>query len=148
MSEIDQIAFDFFYWFSRFEYALKENKYVRSGRNGTAEVDWKEFVNRHCDQYVLSEKAKGLFEAPPTRQIVGDDGTVSWTPLDLPKAGSELAQALLLVKTMRNNLFHGGKKGPKGWSDPYRMKELLSVGRGLLDEFASLAEIEADYLLP
>ena len=59
---------------------------------------------------------------PPLAQVV-IEGTndMAWKPVDLSKCRSELAMVVRLLKTMRNNLFHGGKKGPEGWSQPLRM---------------------------
>lgn len=147
-NELDKIAFDFFYWFVRFEYALKENKFVRARRDGGAEADWGQFIDKHHGAYVLSAPAKTLFAAPPQFQVVIEDKAMKWVPVELADCKSELAQVVRLLKTMRNNLFHGGKKGPEGWSDPKRMKELLTLGKAILDEFAALAGMEADYTGP
>ncbi|AGM36360.1 MULTISPECIES: hypothetical protein [Idiomarina] len=40
-NELKDIAFDFFYWFSRFEFALKRNKFLkRDGAGDIAEPGW------------------------------------------------------------------------------------------------------------
>ncbi|PLK48298.1 hypothetical protein [Uliginosibacterium sp. TH139] len=47
-AELTALAFDFFYWFSRFEFALKENKYLKNHAEGaTALPGWDEFVEKH-----------------------------------------------------------------------------------------------------
>lgn len=67
-----ELAFDFFYWFSRFEFALKENGYLVSTVMGArAQPDWDRFVVAHQDQYAPDQAAYALIEANPLRQIVG-----------------------------------------------------------------------------
>ncbi|MES1383898.1 hypothetical protein ABUU23_19015, partial [Vibrio cholerae] len=54
-------------------------------------------------------------------------------------------RVIRLLKTVRNNLFHGGKHGADGWDNPERTQELLVIGKSILDHLARLADIEADY---
>ena len=49
---------------------------------------------------------------------------------------------------MRNNLFHGGKKGPEGWSEQARIPELLTCGIAIIEELVDLGGLDADYQLP
>lgn len=65
--------------------------------------------------------------------------------MGLDDCGSDLCIVVRLLKTIRNNLFHGGKHGAEGWDDPERTKELLEVGKTILDQLAELATFEADY---
>ncbi|WP_286799236.1 hypothetical protein [Pandoraea sp. 64-18] len=58
------LAFDFFYRFSRFEFALKENGKVKAGRRGVAEPDWTAFIEEHETTYQLSERGKELLRGP------------------------------------------------------------------------------------
>ncbi len=56
-AEITERAFDFFYWFSRFEFSLKENGYLKYNNPGDrAEPGWDNFVQNHSDKYSLSRK--------------------------------------------------------------------------------------------
>lgn len=50
-----------------------------------------------------------------------------------------------MLKTIRNNLFHGGKHGDVDMDSKERNKELLKLGKLILDELANIADIEADY---
>src|SRR3546814_17910963 len=75
--EIDQdlrnLAFDFFYWFSRFEFALKERRFLKTEAIGArAKPDWDKFVQKHRAAYALSPAAQALLAEKPRRQIVGD----------------------------------------------------------------------------
>jgi hypothetical protein len=52
--------------------------------------------------------------------------------------------SIRLLKTIRNNLFHGRKHGADGWDKPARIQDLLETGKLILDQLARLADIEAD----
>lgn len=143
---ISAIAFDFFYWFSRFEFALKENGYLKNPKVGeNAEPGWNEFVKKWQDQYAASDEAASLLKAQPKRQIVAANNGLAWKDVDLSKCKSELAKVVCLLKTVRNNLFHGGKSGGEGWDNPERTALLLSSSKTVLDQLAELAAFEADY---
>ncbi|MFP8832815.1 hypothetical protein ACLIJR_00950 [Hydrogenophaga sp. XSHU_21] len=145
-TNLSSLAFDFFFWFSRFEFALKENGYLKShSRGAKAEPGWKEFVDKWHSTYILSSEACALLAAKPEQQIVGPNDELKWREVDLTKSKSDLSNLVLLLKTVRNNLFHGGKHGGAGWDDPYRTEILLSSGIAVLNQLAQLASIEADY---
>jgi len=143
---LSALAFDFFFCFSRFEFALKENAYLRNHTVGAiAEPGWEEFVEKWHGRYHPSEAAKRLLVLSPKRHVVCACDALSWKPVGLVDCTCELQKVVRLLKTVRNNLFHGGKHGGAGWSDPRRTHDLLSVGRAVLDELAKLANLEADY---
>jgi hypothetical protein len=139
-------AFDFFYWFSRFEFALKERGYLTSKRAGVrAEADWKGFVAAYENLYSASPEAEWLLASPPEVQVVGRAGTLTWCLEETRSKESELAVIVRLLKTVRNNLFHGGKHGPAGWDDPKRTLALISASMLLLDQLAEMASLWDDY---
>lgn len=141
-----ELAFDFFYWFSRFEFALKENGYLVSTVGGVrAQPDWNRFVVEHQDHYEPSQAACALIAAKPLRQIVGEDGGLTFGEVPFPPGAPELRQVVGLAKTVRNNLFHGGKHGCGDWDDSERMSELLKVTTTVLADLARLGELESDY---
>ena len=145
-ADLSSLAFDFFYYFSRFEFALKENHYLKSHKAGqVAEAGWKEFVAKCSTQYKTSREASELIELSPHRQVVLADGTLAWKPLDMAVCKSELDAVVLCLKTVRNNLFHGGKHTCVGWDNPARIRALLASGKAVLGQLADLAEIESDY---
>jgi hypothetical protein len=84
-------------------------------------------------------------EYPPERQIVGERNGLTWKPVSTIDCKSDLEKIVRLVKTVRNNLFHGGKHGSDYWDDPERNIRLLSSSMAILDQLAVLAAIEADY---
>lgn len=145
-ADLSRLAFDFFYWFSRFEFALKENAYLRNHTPGAnAEPGWEEFVERWQTQYIVSPEGLALMVAKPERQVVTDHDQLQWKEVGLADCKSDLARVVRLLKTIRNNLFHGGKHGGAGWDDPKRTTLLLSSGKAVLNELARVASLEADY---
>lgn len=58
---------------------------------------------------------------------------------------SDLEKVVLSVKTVRNNLFHGGKHGAAGWEDPQRTHSLISMSRSVLENLVELAGFREDY---
>lgn len=145
-SNLSNLAFDFFYWFSRFEFALKENGYLKSHVPGVkAEPGWQDFVDRWATQYKISTEAAHLLSSPPERQVVGAGDNLDWKPVGLTDCKSDLAKVVRLIATVRNNLFHGGKHSAAGWDDPERTKKLLIDSKEVLVHLAQLASIEADY---
>jgi len=129
---------EFFFVFSRFEYALKRAGYVRANRAGYAEPDWVKFgqdiqphYNRH-ETTSLEEAIDYLFSEPPKRQVVGEDGSLRWEDLEQNANQTELARLLAIVRTVRNNLFHGGKYPYLPVPDPARDTRLLESGLTVL----------------
>jgi hypothetical protein len=139
-------AFEFFYWFSRFEFALKENGHLKShGMGSKAEPGWDEFVIHWQDLYAASPEAAELLAKPPEAQFVLANDQLAWRPVGLSDCRFDLAKVVRLIKTVRNNLFHGGKHGGASWDSPQRTASLLSTSKSVLDQLAQLASLEADY---
>ena len=144
--DLKEFAFEFFYWFSRFEFALKENKILKSDVPGAnAEPGWELFIIRYADNYKGEESARRLLELNPKRQKVITNSELEWKEVYLGDCTSELCRVIRLLKTIRNNLFHGGKHGAEDWDDAERTKELLKIGRIILDQLAQMADFETDY---
>lgn len=136
---------DFFFWFSRFESALKENGWLQSKNVGdTAMPDWKTFADEFGDRYAPSDSAKRIIAAKPKKQIVGNN-ELTFTDVTFKPKDTQLYRVTLLLKTVRNNLFHGGKHGSEYWDDPDRIKLLLPLCTTVLEELATLGGMEADY---
>jgi hypothetical protein len=143
---LKEYAFDFFYWFSRFEFALKENRFLkRNGAGENAEPGWDAFVERYAETFEHTVETNKLIELNPKRQKIGEHSDLQWREVGLADCNSELCRVVRLLKTIRNNLFHGGKHGAEGWDNPERTQDLLVTGKSILDQLARLADIEADY---
>lgn len=144
--ELETLAFDFFYWFSRFEFALKENAYLHSHVVGDrAAPGWDEFVNAWSAAYQPSASSVQLLALAPKRQVVDAKDALLWKDETFNGCNSELAKVVRLLKNVRNNLFHGGKHGVKDWDDPPRTRALLGCGKKVLDELVDMAGLHADY---
>lgn len=140
------LAFHFFFCFSRFEFALKERRFLDSHKIGAAaKPGWAEFVNKYHSSYVTSSEAKELLIAPPKKQFVGNNDELTWEDLNLDKCNSDLEKVVSILRTIRNNLFHGGKHGLTGWNDHERTSKLLIHGMETLGQLASFASINAEY---
>ncbi len=139
------LAFDFFYWFSRFEFALKEERFLRSKKVGAqADIDWNKFIERYGGCYHLTTAARTLVEAKPQRQIVGATD-LEFSDVVFDAEDGDLERVVRFAQTVRNNLFHGGKHGSDYWDDPVRMRSLLSTTIIVLGELAEMAGLKADY---
>lgn len=69
--DLKKISFEFFYWFSRFEFALKENNFLKDKNVGTkAEPNWEEFREKFKNEYAASAEANRLIQLHPKRQFV------------------------------------------------------------------------------
>ncbi|USX27246.1 hypothetical protein NHH73_02795 [Oxalobacteraceae bacterium OTU3CINTB1] len=144
-AEVEHLAFEFFFRFSRFEFALKENCYLEDEREGRqAKPGWSKFEKRFEEHYVLSDAGKHIIELSPQRQVVAAHRALKFVPESFNDNPSDLSKVTRLLKNVRNNLFHGGKQTPVGWDNPARISLLLAVGIELLEELAKL-DFEADY---
>ncbi|WP_342244335.1 hypothetical protein [Pseudomonas sp. OTU5201] len=142
---LTQKAFEFFFWFSRFEAALKESGFLKSDVEGAvAEPSWEKFVHAYAAKYTPTESGKKLLELAPERQIVGVGKKLAWRPVDTGNCRTELCKVVRMLKTLRNNVFHGGKSGGAGWDQPDRTETLLDNGISELQELAVLAGLEGD----
>lgn len=144
--ELSALAFDFFYWFSRFEFCLKENGYLKHEEPGkNAEPGWDKFVAKYAGAFQPSAEAQALIDAPPERQIVLANRYLDWRSVGTADCTSDLDKVARLVKTVRNNLFHGGKHGAAGWDNPDRTRSLLSASKSVLGQLATLGGFQDDY---
>lgn len=145
-SNLSELAFEFFFAFSRVEFALKENQFLKSHTPGVrAEPGWSEFVAKWEAEYKPSPSAQLFLDERPEQQVVGKGDSLAWRPVNLDECKSTLAKVIRLLQTVRNNLFHGGKHGGAGWDDPIRTSKLLRTGICLIEELVGLGGLQADY---
>ena len=142
------LTFDFLYYYSRFEFSLKENDYAKAcGANRRADADWPKFRKKHEDAYELSYEAKDLLQSPPLMQIVTKDGALDFIPEQQEAGYSQLRLTIQCLQRIRNNLFHGGKHGANGEQDIERNKFLLKNGLEILNQLSKIDDqVEYDYL--
>lgn len=143
--DMRNLAFDFFYWFSRFEFALKEKRFLKNEVIGArADPSWDKFVKVHRAAYTVSPAAEALLAEKPRRQIVGDPEH-DFEDVPFSPNTPDLDKVVAYVKTVRNNVFHGGKHGHDQWDDPARMRRLLKLTITVLAELAALGDFGGDY---
>jgi len=140
----EEVVMEFFVVFSRFEFALKKAGYLKTGRNESALPDWNDFAIKNEDKFDmekdarLSEAWNYLDKEPPQMQIV-NNGKLDFKIDERLNDKSSLYKAALAIKTVRNNLFHGGKFPRSGIvDDPARKTELLKKCVILLEEMLDL----------
>jgi hypothetical protein len=142
-----QLSYAFFITFSRFEYALKNSNYLIGGQlNRKAEADWDQFA-RSNEAHFNSQSHKSLADAvnyiqqaPPKKQIVNANNALDWID-SVPAAdynGRQLEWLLLMIRRIRNNLFHGGKYPNFMVAEPSRDRELIMSSLLILNEALNL----------
>lgn len=135
-----KVYFNFVRCFSRFEFCLKHSAFHRRvSRNGVA-ADWDKFTCRFSCSYKATDAAKKLRECGLRRQTY-NNGNTAWHPVDTNDC-CELGAVVRLLKTLRNNLFHGDKEGDINTGSVQRNTKLLCIGIKLLDELAVMVNYE------
>lgn len=108
-----------------------------SGRNDSAEPDWRGFGKsirgrfRDVSAHGFHESVRTLKYLSPQRQVVRD-GHLRWESVKQQDHDSEEEFVLRLVKTVRNNLFHGGKYPDGPIEEVARDKAILKAALGVL----------------
>jgi hypothetical protein len=104
--EVKDLVLSFFLNFSKFEYTMKCVPGYSSNNNGRFEADWKKLKN-YMSQNVPTDSVKvivnKLKNKPPKKQ----KGPDKFVPFSYCCDWDFLITSL---KTVRNNLFHGGKE--------------------------------------
>lgn len=122
---------NFFFIFSRFEYALKRSGYAKMNRYNNLEVEWGRFGQKVKEAFAahdsdeLKEAIDYFKNNSPKKQYL-DDKQLKWCCI---KEDYKNFQTLMnAVKRVRNNLFHGGKfPDPTGpVEDPTRNPDLIN----------------------
>jgi hypothetical protein len=122
--------------FARFEHALKACGYLQPRDNGAAEAHWDAFAKASGDNGAWADRVVPMCRPalallknyPPRRQIV-DNGQLRWEPQEAGPEPTDAIRVLVLVRRVRNNLFHGGKSP----IDPARDEPLLQACVAILE---------------
>ena len=123
------LVFRFFLVFSRFEYALKRAGFADCSRGGVYPA-WNSFSSRYhsvFDPFKTPDlrSACDYFTAKPPRKQIIDSGSLGWSEPQFRGNEPLLTWLLLMVRSARNNLFHGGKFPIAPIDEPARNPELL-----------------------
>lgn len=151
-----ELLLEFFLAFSKFEYALKTTgMFIRpnAGQNSSlrAEPDWKRFSaslqntfngNATID---LKRACEYLKDRPPNQQVIVDDA-VEWEMPTRAVGESDIQFLLRMVRSVRNNLFHGGKHSVEVHEDTQRTEMLLRSSLTVLHAcLAIVPQLESAY---
>jgi len=125
-----KLAWQFFVFFSRFEYALKRDKRYLMPGTGDAQPNWDRFASDHNQQFSQLDSqrlasAVAFFQTSPPRKQKRENGRLGWSDPVAQGSTPLLIWLLLCIRTVRNNLFHGGKFPHLPVSDPSRDRELI-----------------------
>lgn len=107
----EQLVCEFFAVFSRFEFVLKENNYIRENVRPIEPAWWKFGI--FASSYLEVENAElvaaidYLTSNIPLIQLDKRE----WVPKQL-HGNNQIEQAIEAITRVRNNLFHGGKHTP------------------------------------
>jgi len=137
-----ELACEFLAVFSRMEYALKSTTYA-VGNERKVHPAWDNFANDIDNEFLaiarqdVVEARDYLLEHPPRKQVLlGDKIAFVDQVIDLRQARTQ--QVLLMVRAVRNNLFHGGKYAPEGEREAGRNYFLVRNSLCILLECSAL----------
>lgn len=147
---IDQkLLLDFFFTFSRFEFALKNSEFFVKRRDTSlpyeARANWDTFAQRLQDVFHtdatgrLRDACDHFLYNPPFREVVVG-GSLGWDTTAEDESLSEIVRLLRYVRRVRNNLFHGGKFSTLPGLETSRNVALLEDSLVILKECLRLAE--------
>ena len=144
-----ELACEFLGVFARSEYALKVTEF-RNGDEKRVDANWDKFAKAiaksfNPDSQGLREAVDYLLTKPP-QKLVLKNGNLEFADEPPDKNQSEAQQVLLMVRRIRNNLFHGGKFLPVPACDPDRDKLLVEHSLAVLRKCIPLChQVEEAY---
>jgi len=122
-----ELTVDFLGTFARFEYALKRAGYA-TGDDKHVDPDWPRFgrdvaalPKTTLDPIVAT--CAYLQAHPPKKQVLLN-GQLAWKVRGA-SGGAVIEEILLSVRTVRNNVFHGGKFPDGAVTEPLRDQHLI-----------------------
>lgn len=143
--DLESLAFDFLYFFARFEYALKSNSYLKRTEPGPpAEAGWRQLRERWEGENKICEAAAALIAANPKKQIVGDDRSLAFRPVPFLMAHLSLGRSSAFARPYGTTSFTMGKVATTALSLE-RPKMLLSIVLVVLEELARAFDLGPDY---
>ena len=140
------LVFKFFTIFTLFEYALKNTGFCFVGRNGEAQPDWEGFAHKiHADfnphENIELRAAVDYMLNYPVKKQVTRQTTLVFIRRFRPPGMNDTIWLAVLIRGVRNNLFHGGKIR----YDRPRDSELISHSLVILEAWARLhPEVERE----
>ena len=154
MQELDKnilkVSLEYLYWFSRFEYTLKENGHLKSNQIGNRAIaNWDSFRDEYLERYSPSNDAYKLIELHPKQQIIGPNNSVNhWEEANISHCSKPLCKVIVMLKTVRNNLFHGGKHYSKSDEEKKRDLKLVELSLNVIKEIANINSFGGEVFEP
>jgi hypothetical protein len=144
------LAAEFIDTFSRMEYAMKNGGFAHG--NGAVTAAWDAFANAIDGTFQAVNSAE--FQAAvtfllsePARKQTHNNGILGFGPLFLDPKQTKAQRTLLVVRTVRNNLEHGGKIQPEGEKEKGRNERLVVAALTVLRHAADLhKDVRAKFL--
>mgnify|MGYP001434037192 CR=1 FL=1 len=140
-----EIVFKFFITFSLFEYALKKAGFRRTPRKEDVEVDWTKFSQTINDTFVrmlssqpdseLNKAVQFILDNPPGKQVYKQQD-LQFERRKRPDNISDTEWLSILIRGIRNNLFHGAKFR----YDSHRDSPLMEAALIILEAWACCNE--------
>jgi hypothetical protein len=138
------LLLEFFLVFAKFEYALKNSDFAKPGHRNeetapSAEPDWGRFalsIHNLFDRTQTSDLAQAceyMLINPPLRQVLVN-GRLGWEGGGLTPSLTDTERLLVLVRRVRNNLFHGGKFSNEAFEGTDRHARLVKSSLLILEE--------------
>jgi hypothetical protein len=144
------LAFEFIGTFARYEYALKESGFAKGGAEQVS-ANWDAFsvaIDWHFRRVAdLEFRAAVVFllAEPPRKQVL-KDGRVAWKESPANLASPKAQQVLLMVRRIRNNMFHGAKVWSPERGNGDRDIKLVDAGLKILKGCVTLnAEVNSNF---
>jgi len=151
-----ELLLDFFLTFSRFEYALKVSGFFKMPNQTrhdprcppAAEADWDSFavslrgIFSENRTERLRQASEYLLDSPPNKQVIIKDGcgwAIAWETPIRPRHETDIEFILRMVRSVRNNLFHGGKHNIELHEQTERTEQLLRSSLAILNECLTLS---------
>jgi hypothetical protein len=140
----EPLTLEFLGTFARCEYALKCSGYAK-GDAKAVEANWDSFAKdidwhfQRVKDEPFRKAVEFLLTEPPRKQVLSE-GRLAWkdSPPDAKQRKSQ--QTLLMVRRVRNNLFHGAKVWSPEYDNRRRDIKLLESGLVVLRQSMQLKE--------
>ena len=143
------LVLEFFLVLSRMEFALKVSGFA-TGTENSVTPDWDGYARKIGDTFSkevsaeLLEASNYYLNTPPQKQVLRNGG-LAWSST-MPTNSAEIDVLLMLVRRVRNNLFHGGKYNAQARNETARNESLLRYGITILEASMTLVpKVKAAY---
>ncbi|MGD9941681.1 MAG: hypothetical protein AB7L76_24975 [Burkholderiaceae bacterium] len=131
------LAFEFLGTFARAEYALKAAGFARGGTK-SVEADWDGFAKAIGWHFArvkdgpFQEAATFLLTEPPRKQVL-QSGRLTWRDSPPDATQTKAHHVLMMVRRVRNNMFHGAKVWSAEYGNRVRDERLIQAALVILN---------------